>query len=244
MSSREMFSARVLSLYPSMFPGPLNYSLAGRALKDKRWDLSVLNIREFALDPHKTVDGRPFGGGPGMVLRADVLDRALSAITPKKQQDEPIIVLSPRGPPLDQNRVNKLALGTGLTLICGRFEGIDHRIIDAYGAEEISLGDFVLSGGEIAAIALLDAVVRLLPNVIGTAESLTDESFTDNLLEYPQFTRPQIWGGHTVPDILLSGDHAGIASWRQNESEQLTRERRPDLWARHNKELTSARVKK
>ncbi len=244
MSSREMFSARVLSLYPSMFPGPLNYSLAGRALKDKRWDLSVLNIREFASDPHKTVDGRPFGGGPGMVLRADVLDRALSAIIPKKQQNEPIIVLSPRGNPLDQNRVNELALGAGLTLICGRFEGIDHRIIDAYGAEEISLGDFVLSGGEIAAIALLDAVVRLLPNVIGTAESLTDESFTDNLLEYPQFTRPQIWGGHTVPDILLSGDHAGIASWRQNESEQLTRERRPDLWARHNKELTSARVKK
>ena len=232
-SARDQpFAARVLSLYPAMFPGPLGHSLAGGALEAGRWSLAVHDIRDFATDRHHTVDGAPFGGGPGMVLRADVLDAALAATVPAERRDEPVVVLSPRGRPLDQARVNQLAGGGGVTLICGRFEGIDERFIDAHGADEISLGDFVLSGGEPAALALLDAVVRLLPNVVGAAESLVTESFAAGLLEYPQYTRPRLWDGQAVPEVLLSGDHAAIAAWRRREAERITRERRPDLWAR------------
>jgi len=239
---QRTFAARVLTLYPAMFPGPLGHSLAGKALEAGRWSLSVHDIRDFASDRHQTVDGAPFGGGPGMVLRADVLDAALAASVPAKRRDEPVIVLSPRGRPLDQARVNELAAGGGLTLICGRFEGIDERFISAHRAEEVSLGDFVLSGGEPAALALLDAVVRLLPNVVGAAESLISESFAADLLEYPQYTRPRLWDGQAVPEVLLSGDHVAIAAWRRREAERITRERRPDLWARGARELTSARA--
>ena len=235
------FTARILTLYPDMFPGALGLSLAGKALREQLWALTVRNIRDSADDRHGTVDDHSFGGGPGMVLRADVLSRALTAISPAP--DEPIILLSPRGAPLDQARVASLAEGTGLTLICGRFEGIDERFITAHAVEEISLGDFVLSGGEPAALALLDAVVRLLPGVVGSQASLAEESFADDLLEYPQYTRPRVWQGEAVPEVLLSGDHAAIAAWRRREAERITRERRPDLWAGHARGLKSARAK-
>jgi tRNA (guanine37-N1)-methyltransferase len=212
-----------------MFPGPLAHSLAGKALAENIWQIETVDIRHFAQDRHRTVDDAPFGGGPGMVMRPDVIDRALNA-TPAIG---PTICLSPRGPRLDQARVAALAAGPGVRLLCGRFEGIDQRVIDAHQIEELSLGDFVLSGGEPAAIALLDAVIRLLPGVVGDAETLAEESFQHGLLEYPHYTRPQEWQGRAVPEVLLSGHHENIRRWRTAEAERVTRERRPDLWQRY-----------
>jgi tRNA (guanine37-N1)-methyltransferase len=221
--------ATVLTIFPEMLPGPLGHSLAGKALREGLWLLDTVDIRDFATDRHRSVDDAPFGGGPGMVMRADVLDAAVAGAS----GTGPLIHLSPRGRPLDQNRVRALAARPGVTLICGRFEGVDERLIEARAIEEVSLGDFVLSGGEPAAIALIDACVRLLPGVIGSTETLTEESFTEDLLEYPHYTRPQSWQGRPVPEILVSGDHQRIRDWRRREAERLTRERRPDLWARH-----------
>jgi tRNA (guanine37-N1)-methyltransferase len=224
-----MWRAGVLTIFPEMFPGPLGVSLCGRALAIGTWSLDAVDIRGFASDKHRTVDDAPAGGGPGMVLKADVLGRAIDAVTADAR---PRILLSPRGAPLTQRRVESLAAGPGVILVCGRFEGVDERVIKARALEEISVGDYVLSGGEIAAMALIDACVRLLPGVMGKAASSYEESFAQALLEYPQYTRPQIWEGLAIPDVLLSGDHARIAAWRRARAEELTRERRPDLWAR------------
>src|SRR5580700_8444579 len=222
-----MWRASVLSIFPEMFPGPLGLSLAGKALTAGTWSLDVIDIRVFATDKHRTVDDTPAGGGPGMVMKADVLARAIDAAA---QDSIPQLLMSPRGVPLTQSRVAALSSGPGVMLICGRFEGVDERVIAARGLEEVSVGDYVLSGGEIAAMALIDACVRLLPGVMGTAASGAEESFTDGLLEYPHYTRPQLWEGRPIPEILTSGDHAKIAAWRRAEAERLTRERRPDLW--------------
>jgi tRNA (guanine37-N1)-methyltransferase len=221
--------ASVLTLFPEMFPGPLGHSLAGRALAAGRWSLDAVNIRDFATDRHRSVDDTPFGGGAGMVLRPDVLDAAIDAVA----DDRPLLCLSPRGRPLVQDAVRRLAEGPGAVLIAGRYEGIDERVIEARGLREISIGDYVLSGGELAAMVLLDAVVRLLPGVMGAAESAAEESFTAQLLEYPHYTRPADWQGRGVPPVLLSGHHAAVAAWRREQAERLTRARRPDLWAAH-----------
>jgi len=221
--------ATVLTIFPEMLPGPLAYSLAGKALEAGIWRLETVDIRDFARDKHRSVDDAPFGGGPGMVMRPDVLDAAIAGAGGVG----PLILLSPRGRPLDQERVRAIAGGPGVTLICGRFEGIDQRVIEARAIEEVSLGDFVLSGGEPAAIALIDACVRLLPSVIGCAEALAEESFAAGLLEYPHYTRPQLWQGRAVPEVLVSGDHQRVHAWRQAEAERVTRECRPDLWRRH-----------
>jgi tRNA (guanine37-N1)-methyltransferase len=223
-----MWRAGVLTIFPEMFPGPLGLSLAGKALAAKTWTLDVADIRDFAADRHRTVDDTPAGGGPGMVMKADVLARAIDAIATDVR---PRLLMSPRGVPLTQARIETLASGSGVILVCGRFEGVDERVISARGLEEVSIGDYVLSGGELAAMALLDACVRLLPGVMGAAASGAEESFADGLLEYPQYTRPQLFEGRPIPEILLSGDHARIAAWRRAEAERLTRERRPDLWA-------------
>ena len=223
--------ATVLTLFPEMFPGPLGVSLAGRALASGLWALEARDIRASATDKHRSVDDTPAGGGPGMVLRADVLAAAIDAAT--IDPDRPRLVMSPRGRPLTQSRVADLAAGPGPLLVCGRFEGIDQRVIDARQLEEVSVGDYVLSGGEIAAMALIDACVRLLPGVMGKLSSGTDESFSEGLLEYPQYTRPQEFEGQPIPEILLSGDHARVAAWRRAEAEALTRNRRPDLWSAH-----------
>jgi tRNA (guanine37-N1)-methyltransferase len=225
-----MWRAGVLTIFPDIFPGPLGASLAGKALAAGTWSLEVADIRTFAADKHRSVDDTPAGGGPGMVMRADVLGRAIDAFAP---DERPRLLLSPRGAPLTQNRVEVLAAGAGILLVCGRFEGIDERVIAARGLEEVSIGDYVLSGGEIAAMALIDACVRLLPGVMGAAASGTEESFTGGLLEYPHYTRPQLWEGRPIPEVLLSGDHAKIAAWRRSEAERLTRARRPDLWERY-----------
>jgi len=223
------WTATVLTIFPEMFPGPLGHSLAGKALAEGIWQLRTVDIRSFASDRHRTVDDAPFGGGPGMVMRPDVIDAAIAG-TPGPG---PILCLTPRGRRLDQARVAALAAGPGVRLLCGRFEGIDQRVIDAHGIEELSLGDFILSGGEPAAIALLDACVRLLPGVVGDAAALDEESFQRGLLEYPQYTRPQDWQGHAVPEVLLSGHHENIRRWRATQAETATRERRPDLWERY-----------
>ena len=219
----------VLTLFPEMFPGPLGVSLAGKALATGLWALEARDIRDSATDRHRSVDDTPAGGGPGMVLRADVLASAIDAaeIAP----DRPRLLMSPRGRPLTQSLVTELAAGPGPLIICGRFEGVDQRVIAARGLEEVSIGDYVLSGGEIPALALIDACVRLLPGVMGKLASSADESFSEGLLEYPQYTRPQEFEGQPIPEILLSGDHARVAAWRRAESEALTRARRPDLWA-------------
>lgn len=222
--------ANVLTLFPEMFPGPLGHSLAGRALERGDWRLDVANIRDFATDRHATVDDTPFGGGAGMVMRADVLDRALES---HADPEGPVIYLSPRGKPLDQDDAYELASGPAVTLLCGRYEGVDQRLIDRRGLREVSIGDFVLSGGETAALCLLDACVRLLPGVIGQPESLAEESFESGLLEYPHYTRPAEWQGMAVPDVLLSGNHGAIARWRRDQAERITQQRRPDLWARY-----------
>ena len=221
--------ATVLTLFPEMFPGPLGVSLAGRALASGLWALEARDIRDSATGRHRSVDDTPAGGGPGMVLRADVLAAAIDATA--SPQDRPRLLMSPRGRPLTQSRVMELAAGPGPLVVCGRFEGIDQRVIEARGLEEMSVGDYVLSGGEIAAMALLDACVRLLPGVMGKLVSGADESFSDGLLEYPQYTRPQDFEGRTIPEILISGDHARVAAWRLAEAEALTKARRPDLWA-------------
>ena len=223
------FAATVITLYPQMFPGPLGESLAGRALAAGTWSLNAVQLRDFAIDKHRTVDDTPAGGGAGMVLRADVLARAIDA----SHRAGPLIALTPRGAPLTQARVRSLAAGEGVTLICGRFEGFDERVLEARGVEQVSVGDIVLSGGEPAALVLLDACVRLLPGVMGAAESGERESFEDGLLEHPHYTRPAIWEGRAIPEVLRSGDHAAIAAWRLARSVEDTRSRRPDLWERH-----------
>lgn len=220
------FRATVLTLYPDMFPGPLGASLSGAALERGDWALEAVNIRNFAEDRHATVDDAPFGGGPGMVLKPDVLARAIDHVA---TEDRPRMLLSPRGVPLTQARARHLSRGPGVVLICGRFEGVDERVIEARNLLEISIGDYVLSGGEMAAMVLLDAVIRLLPGVMGNADSGLTESFEDGLLEAPHYTRPQTFEGRSVPDVLLSGDHKRIAEWRRAQSEALTRRRRADL---------------
>ena len=228
------FRAQVLTLFPGAFPGMLAEGLTGKALKDRLWTCEAIDIRRFATDKHRTVDDTPAGGGAGMVMKPDVVGKALdfaakSAIG--QRSDWPVIYLSPRGRPLDQRRVEKIAMGQGVTLLCGRYEGVDQRVLDAHQVEEISIGDYVLTGGEPAAQVLLDAVIRLRPGVLGNAESTAEESFSRGLLEHPQYTRPPLWEGREIPEVLLSGHHARIAEWRADQSQRLTRERRPDLWA-------------
>lgn len=224
------WTASVLTLYPEMFPGPLGLSLAGRALGEGVWRLEAVDIRDHAHDRHRSVDDAPAGGGPGMVMKADVVAEALDAAL-RPDDPRPRLLMSPRGRPLTQARVRALAAGPGVVVVCGRFEGVDERVIEARGLEEVSVGDVVLSGGEPAAIVLIDAAVRLLPGVMGKAESGMSESFEDDLLEYPHYTRPREWEGRAIPEVLLSGDHGRIARWRRAEAERITRERRPDLWA-------------
>lgn len=224
------WTATILTLFPEVFPGPLGVSLAGKALERGVWALEALDIRDFTRDKHRSVDDTPFGGGAGMVMRPDVLDRALASV---EDRPGPVIYLSPRGAVLDQPMVRSLAREPGLTLLCGRYEGVDERVLEARGIAEVSIGDFVLSGGEVAAMAALDAVVRLLPGVMGNAESETDESFERGLLEYPHYTRPAEWQGRAVPEVLQSGHHDRIRRWRREQAETITRARRPDLWARH-----------
>jgi len=224
------FAAKVLTLYPEMFPGPLGISLAGRALAEGKWSLDAVQIRDFATDKHRSVDDTPAGGGAGMVMRADVLAAAIDASVP---QGMPLLAMTPRGAPLTQARVRDIAAGPGVAILCGRFEGMDERLFEARDIEPVSIGDYVLSGGEIGALVLLDACVRLLPGVMGAPSSGDEESFESGLLEYPHYTRPQIWEGRTIPEVLRSGDHAKIAAWRKQQAEIVTRSRRPDLWERH-----------
>jgi tRNA (guanine37-N1)-methyltransferase len=227
-----MWRATVLTIFPEMFPGPLRASLAGKALAAGLWTVEALDIRAHATDRHRTVDDTPAGGGPSMVMRADVLARAVDAAAPA-DDPRPRLLMSPRGVPLTQARVDALAAGGGVLLLCGRFEGVDERVIEGRRFEEISIGDYILSGGEIAAFVLIDACVRILPGVMGKEASGAEESFARGLLEYPQYTRPQLWEGRSIPPVLISGDHAKVAAWRRAEAEQLTRTRRPDLWARY-----------
>ena len=220
------WSADILTLYPEMFPGPLDKSLSGKALKKGTWSLNTFDLKDYGLGPHKSVDEKPSGGGPGMVLRADVLD---SAINDCFKKDRPMIYFSPKGKPLDQEMIERFSVINGVSIICGHFEGIDQRIIDLHDIEEISVGDYILSGGEIATIVFLDSLVRLLPNVLGNGDSKKIESFTDGLLEYPQYTKPNEFKGLKIPDILLSGNHKAIKEWQENQSLSLTKLRRPDL---------------
>jgi tRNA (guanine37-N1)-methyltransferase len=230
------FRVKVLTILPEMFPGALDASLIGKALKEHIWSLEVLDIRDFASNKHRTVDDTPAGGGPGLVMKSDVVSAAIDAAQADAPDDRarwPVIYLSPRGRPFTQGRARELAAGEGITLLCGRFEGVDQRVLEAHGVEEISIGDFVLTGGEIPAMALIDAVVRLRPGVLGNEASLDEESFSRGLLEHPHYTRPQVWEGREIPEILLSGHHAKIAEWRLSQAERLTKERRPDLWRAH-----------
>jgi tRNA (guanine37-N1)-methyltransferase len=237
-----MWRATILTIFPEMFPGPLGSSLAGKALAAAIWAIETIDIRAHAPDRHRSVDDTPAGGGPGMVMRADVLGRAIDAAG-SAQDGRPRLLMSARGIPLTQHRVAALAQGRGAVLLCGRFEGVDERVIATRNVEEISLGDYVLSGGEIAAFALLDACVRLLPGVMGKPASGEEESFSQGLLEYPQYTRPQVWEGRSIPEVLTCGDHAKVAAWRRTEAERLTRERRPDLWAAYVARSARARPK-
>ncbi|MGU3399090.1 tRNA (guanosine(37)-N1)-methyltransferase TrmD [Brucellaceae bacterium D45D] len=221
------FHASVLTLYPEMFPGPLGISLAGKALGESKWKLDTVQIRDFAEGRHRIVDDTPSGGGAGMVMKPDVVARALDSVA----DDRPMLLMSPRGKPLTQQRVRELAAGPGAIVLCGRFEGVDERVIEARNLEEVSIGDYILSGGETAAIVLLDAIVRLLPGVMGNQQSGETESFETGLLEHPHYTRPQVWEDRPIPDILTSGNHGAIDKWRHAEAERITRERRPDLWS-------------
>lgn len=225
----DTWKATILTILPEMFPGPLGISLIGTALDKGLWNIETINIRDFAQDKHRSVDDTPAGGGAGMVMRADVVGPAIAAAR-KTNPDAPVIYLSPRGTPLAQERVKELASGPGVTLLCGRFEGLDQRVLDAEDVEEVSIGDFVLAGGEVAACALIEACVRLLPGVIGKQESLEQESFEQGLLEHPHYTKPREWQGRKIPDVLLSGDHGKVADWRREQSEHITRQRRPDMW--------------
>ena len=234
-AERESWSVTVLTLFPAMFPGPLGLSLAGKALESGKWRLQALDIRDFASDKHRSVDDTPFGGGAGMVMRPDVLDRAIRAA---RRPEHRLIYLSPRGRLLTQEWVDELSAGAGVTLVCGRFEGVDERVLEANAAEEMSVGDYVLSGGEPAALVLIDACVRLLPGVMGNEMTSAEESFAGGLLEYPHYTRPALWRDadgrdRMVPDVLVSGHHEKVRAWRRAEAERLTRERRPDLWSRY-----------
>lgn len=226
----DIWTARVLTLYPEMFPGPLGESLAGKALEKGLWAMNVVQIRDYATGRHRNVDDTPSGGGPGMVMRADVLAAAIDDVA---CEDWPLIYLSPRGRRLDQGMVREFGRKPGVTLICGRFEGVDERLLESRNIIEVSLGDFVLSGGELAAMAVMDAVVRTIPGVIGGVDTLTEESFETGLLEYPHYTRPRVWEGREIPEVLQSGHHGKIREWRQARSEELTRERRPDLWEKY-----------
>ena len=226
------FQAQILTLYPEMFPGPLGVSLAGRALSAGKWACDPIHIRDFATDKHRTVDDTPAGGGAGMVLRPDILGLAIDHAL-EKRPDLPVIAMTPRGTPITQTRVRELASGPGATILCGRFEGFDERIFEARPVEQISMGDIILSGGEMGALMLLDACIRLLPGVMGAASSGDEESFESGLLEYPHYTRPALWEGRAIPEVLRSGDHAKIAAWRKQRAEDDTRLRRPDLWERH-----------
>lgn len=226
------FHAQILTLYPEMFPGPLGVSIAGRALAEGKWSCTPIQIRDFARDKHRTVDDTPAGGGAGMVLRADVLAAAIDFAV-AEMADAPILAMTPRGTPITQARIRALASGPGVTILCGRFEGFDERIFEARNIEQVSVGDIVLSGGEPAALMILDACIRLLPGVMGATSSGVEESFENGLLEYPQYTRPQTWEGRMIPQVLRSGDHAKVEAWRKAMSETDTRLRRPDLWERH-----------
>lgn len=223
---RGAWTAQIITLFPEAFPGVLGLSLTGRALAEGLWNLRTTNLRPFGVGRHRNVDDTPAGGGAGMVIRADVMDAALR----EAGGHLPVIYLSPRGKPFTQERARQLAAGPGMTLICGRFEGVDQRVLDAHGVEEISIGDYVLTGGELAAQVLIDTTVRLIPRVLGNQDSLAEESFSDGLLEHPQYTKPALWEGRAIPEVLLSGNHAAIASWRRDMAERLTKERRPDLW--------------
>jgi tRNA (guanine37-N1)-methyltransferase len=227
--------ATVLTIFPEMFPGPLGSSLAGKALANGTWALTTTDIRDFATDKHRSVDDTPAGGGAGMVMRADIAAAAIDAARAVMPAAAPTLYLSPRGRPLTQARSRELSQGPGAILLCGRFEGVDQRVLEARQVEEISIGDYVLSGGELAAMVLIDAIVRLLPGVAGNEVSLDKESFVSGLLEYPHYTRPREWEGRAIPEVLLSGDHARIAKWRREQAEKITKERRPDLWEKLNK---------
>lgn len=227
-----MFQAQVFTLYPEVFPGPLSKGLYGKALSNKLWDLSVINIRDAATDKHKTVDDTPYGGGTGMLLKADVLANALDQ---KVKKGERVFYLSPKGKKFDQKLAQDLSKEKSISLICGHFEGVDERVLTTRNIEEISIGDYVLSGGETAALVVLDSILRLLPGVLGNDKSSLDESFENGLLEYPQYTKPQIWEEKSVPEVLLSGDHSKIKDWRLSQSEAITRDRRPDLWEKYKK---------
>lgn len=236
MTMSNNWSATILTLFPEMFPGPLGISLLGKALEKNLWSLEVRDIRDHGLGKHRTVDDTPSGGGPGMVMRADVAASAIDAVRAQKSDDaRPLIYLSPRGTPLNQKRVRELAAGPGAILLCGRFEGLDQRVIEARAIEEISLGDFVLAGGEIAAMALVEAAVRLIPGVLGDHASTAEESFTSGLLEYPHYTRPQEFEGRPIPEVLSGGNHSKIAQFRLDQAQSLTRARRPDLWTLYEK---------
>lgn len=232
IGAKAPWHACVLTLYPAMFPGPLGLGIPGRAVEDAAWTLDTLDIRSFATDKHRTVDDLPFGGGPGMVMKPDVLDAALAVAIARAPAGAVAICLSPAGQPFDQALARELSAAPGVVLVCGRFEGIDARVIEARALREISIGDFVLSGGEPAAMCLIDACVRLLPGVLGAAESLAQESFDDGLLEHPHYTRPAIWQAREVPAVLTSGNHKNIRAWRREQALRLTAERRPDLWAK------------
>ncbi|WP_164661728.1 tRNA (guanosine(37)-N1)-methyltransferase TrmD [Tropicibacter sp. Alg240-R139] len=225
-----VWKAKILTLFPSAFPGVLGESLTGKALQDGLWQLETIDLRQFGVGKHRNVDDTPAGGGAGMVLRADVLGNAIEHAMEGVRGNWPIIYLSPRGKRMDQPMMRNLARADGVTLLCGRFEGVDERVLEHYGIQEVSLGDFVMTGGEIAAQALIDATVRLIPNVLGNAASTEEESFSSGLLEHPQYTRPAEWKGRPIPDVLMSGHHGKVAQWRQDQSEELTRTRRPDLW--------------
>lgn len=228
---KPVFTAQVLTLFPEMFPGPLGTSLAGRGLETEKWALKTLDIRDFSSDKHRSVDDTPAGGGPGMVMRADILGRAIDAAKQSASPEWPVVYMSPRGRKFDQTEARRWQQAGGVTILCGRFEGVDERVLEARDVEEISVGDFVLSGGEPAALVMLDAVVRMLPGIMGAEATLDEESFESGLLEYPHYTRPQVWEGREIPAVLTSGHHGKVAEWRRERAEEITRIRRPDLWS-------------